>query len=89
MDDYLQEDYFVRYFVEAIGEAESLEPLSMPVVKRKSPEAITPHVGYLDISDLPTGNFNLIFEVRNRYKELVAQKSVLFQRDNPYLNLGK
>lgn len=35
------------------------------------------------ITDLPSGNYDLVIEVRNKNNELIAQKSVMFQRKNP------
>lgn len=34
----------------------------------------------MDISDLPSGNFNLVIEVRNKQNELLAMKKQYFQR---------
>lgn len=33
-----------------------------------------------DITDLPSGNYNLVFEVRNRNNEILASREIFFQR---------
>ncbi len=45
-------------------------------------------VGQLDITKLPSGNYKVIVELRNRNKELLSSKEVKFQRANPYLNVA-
>jgi GWxTD domain-containing protein len=40
-----------------------------------------------DISDLASGNYNLVIEVRNRKNELLASNSMFFQRSNPNVQL--
>jgi GWxTD domain-containing protein len=36
-----------------------------------------------DISRLPSGNYNLVIEVRNKQNEMVAENEIFFQRSNP------
>lgn len=42
----------------------------------------------LDVSKIPSGNYFLSIEIRNKNKELLSQKKIDFQRSNPYLNLS-
>ena len=39
----------------------------------------------MDIRQLPSGNYNLILEVRSLKQELLSRKTTYFQRSNPYL----
>lgn len=45
-------------------------------------------LGQFDITKLPSGNYKLVIELRNRAQELLSQKSIDFQRANPYLNVA-
>ena len=54
---------------------------------KKFKQSSTPvvFVGQIDISKLPSGNYTLLVEIRNRSKELLSEKKISFQRANPYL----
>jgi GWxTD domain-containing protein len=39
-------------------------------------------MGEIPLEDLPSGNYNLVMEARNRENELLAQNAVFFQRSN-------
>lgn len=56
---------------------------SEQMVGRKRSAAIIPVVGSIDISGLPSGNYNLVCEVRNRDNQLMLYKKVPFFRSNP------
>ena len=58
----------------AVGH-KKLKPLATPVV----------FLGQIDIAKLPSGNYNLLVEIRNRNKELLCKKEIAFQRANPFL----
>ena len=62
-------------------------PFSVAHKKLKSSELAVVFVGQLDISKLPTGNYKVIVEIRNRNKELISTKELVFQRANPYLEV--
>ena len=55
--------------------------------KRLEPAPVIPLLLQMDISQLGSGNYNLVLMVRNRAKELLSKKSIFFQRSNPYLNI--
>lgn len=40
-------------------------------------------MGRFDISELPSGNYEMCVEVRNRENQIIAQNSSFFQRNNP------
>jgi GWxTD domain-containing protein len=43
----------------------------------------------LDVSKVPSGNYFLTIEIRNKNKDLLSMRKVNFQRSNPFLNLSK
>ena len=83
----LNEDFSVTYAIydERNGMA------SLPVFtqyKKLSPSAKNVLFSQLDVTKIPSGNYFLSVEIRNKNKELLSQKKVNFQRSNPYLNLS-
>lgn len=81
-------DYEVSYFLDDEDTRDKVEVLSMSH-KRKSPEPVTALLYQIDISKLPSGNYQLVVEVRNRERQLLSKKTVSFQRSNPYLQLDR
>lgn len=55
------------------------------VNKVYSTQRLIPHLGQVDISELPTGNYLLAVEVRSAANELVSRQELSFQRANPLL----
>lgn len=53
------------------------------VVARKYGAAQVPVYGSLDISELPSGNYNLVVELRNSDNQLMLYKKLPFMRSNP------
>ncbi|MCC7303147.1 MAG: GWxTD domain-containing protein [Bacteroidia bacterium] len=37
----------------------------------------------MNITDLPTGNYNLVIEMRNKMNEVITERKAFFQRNNP------
>ena len=87
-DKTIGEDYQVTTFIDDMDTPDKEEALLVNH-KRKSPEPVSILLQQFDISQLPSGNFSLVVEVRNRNRELLSKKSVLFQRSNPYLNMER
>lgn len=86
-DKAIGDDYMVSYFIEQV---ENNEPKVILIGhKRKKPAPVTPILLEMDIKTLPSGNYNLVVEVRNRHKELISKKSAFFQRSNPFLNVER
>ncbi len=52
-------------------------------MSRKNSAQVVPVYGSLDISQLPSGNYNLIVELRNRDNQTMLYKRVPFYRSNP------
>lgn len=53
------------------------------ITKKHNSNEVVPVYGSLDISQLPSGNYNLVVEARNRDNELMLFHKVPFQRSNP------
>lgn len=83
-DTVLKDDFMVTYLVEEI-DGQNRGKTVLIGHKRRFPQAISPVLIQTDISSLPSGNYRLRLEVRDRNKELLSQKTTLFQRSNPFL----
>jgi GWxTD domain-containing protein len=51
--------------------------------KRERAKNVIPHLQQFDIEQLPSGNYFLVVEVRNKNNELMASNRLFFQRSNP------
>ena len=56
---------------------------NMQQVSRKNSATMVPVYGSIDIKDLPSGNYNLVVELRNRDNQTMLYKKVAFYRSNP------
>ncbi len=75
------EKFLVSAFIETF---ESNRMLNEYVrIKRESSRPVTVLLSEFDISNLPSGNYNLVILVRNKNNEIVGQNTVFFQRFNP------
>ncbi len=83
VDKWLTEDFVVSYAIQK-QENGTLQTVAIGH-KRLSPQRVIPLLIQMDISQLQSGNYSLSVEVRNRAKEVLSQKTVAFQRSNPYL----
>ena len=75
------EAILVTAFVEQLETARRLE--AGQTLARRRADAVIPVVGSIDIADLPSGNYNLVCEVRNRDNQTMMYKKVTFYRSNP------
>jgi GWxTD domain-containing protein len=57
-------------------------------MKKASPESVNVLMPSFDISQLPSGNYLLMVEARDRNNELLAQQEFYFQRYNPNLEFN-
>jgi GWxTD domain-containing protein len=81
-------EVYVSYLIEKVLGNGGSEPFLAQHKKRTMSEVL-PILSQIDIQQLPSGNYRLIIESRNEKKELLTQKSVAFQRSNPYLNIKR
>lgn len=87
-DTAIGSDYVQTIFIDNADTKNKLEAISISH-KRKQPEPVTASVQRVDIQQLPTGNYNLVVELRDKDRQLLAQRVMPFQRSNPYLNITK
>ena len=81
-------DFLVTYAIEEVLDEDQTKRIQVGY-RRCSPEAICPVVQQVDIADLPSGNYLLVVEVANRYKEVFSRKSAYFQRSNPFVKSSR
>lgn len=76
-----EEKYLVSAFIESF---ETKKILSDYVrVKKEPSRPVNVMMNEFDISQLPSGNYNLVVNVRNKSNEVIAQNITFFQRSNP------
>lgn len=80
-------EYLVRYFIEKI-DANGKADLAVIGNRRCQPSPVEVLLIQMDISKLGSGNYKLTVEMRNRANEILALKTVDFNRSNPYLDLA-
>lgn len=83
-DAEIGEDFMVSYSIEQLVNQENRTV--MIGHKRLKPAPIVPLLLQMDITELASGNYNLVVEVRNRERTLLSRQDLFFQRSNPYLN---
>jgi GWxTD domain-containing protein len=87
-DQAIGEDFLVSYSIErSLGSGET--ELVMIGHKRKKAQPIVVLLHQMDITQLPSGNYFLKVEARDRGKNLLSEQTVFFQRSNPLLRLEK
>jgi hypothetical protein len=85
---HVNEDVVVSYHIDSDLNGR-LNPTTIIAHKKiKSGQEISPILLQLDISKLPSGYYVLGIDVRNRAKEILSQKTIAFNRSNPYLNIA-
>lgn len=78
--EYLDEDILVRYFVSAKG---AKQPISdMLAFQKQKGRAVNAIVGKLPIKNLPSGEYELQLEIRDRQNELLIDRRKAIFRSN-------
>ncbi|MBK6996873.1 MAG: GWxTD domain-containing protein [Lewinellaceae bacterium] len=80
-------DYLVRYYIEQ-EQSNGTKALISTGSQRKKPNSIDVLLVQMDISKLESGNFMLTVEARNAANDLLATRSLKFQRSNPFIPLN-
>ncbi len=77
--------FLVTYYIESF---ETENPVAEFVrIKREDTRSVNVLFNEFDISRLPTGNYNLVIEIRNKQNELMTSNQLFFQRSNPSMQL--
>ena len=79
-DTILNSGYLFNYFIE--NEQTHIPITGYNAVKRKTETHQKAHIGGFDISQLPSGNYNLVLQLLNRKGKSVIHKRLFFQRRN-------
>ncbi|MFZ4401123.1 MAG: GWxTD domain-containing protein [Bacteroidales bacterium] len=75
------EAFLLTYFIESY---ESMKLISNSVKqKRETAKVVSVVFGEFDISQLPSGNYNLAIEVRDKQNKVLTVNKLFFQRSNP------
>jgi GWxTD domain-containing protein len=72
------DQYLLAYHIETYEQKRVINDFSK--MMRQTAKPVDVLLTQLDITELPTGNYNLVIEVRNRQNELLAARSAFFQR---------
>ncbi len=75
-----ESSYLINYYIESSESKRVIENLRG--FSRQNAGKVNVVLAEIPISDLPSGNYNLVVEARNRENELLAQNTVFFQRSN-------
>jgi GWxTD domain-containing protein len=79
------EKYLVKYFLESEGQN---KPLAKYVSQKKETAALVNNVfSEFDISELPSGNYNLVIEARDKLNKLIGLNRIFIQRSNPKIQI--
>lgn len=73
--------YLVNYYIQSYESGAKMRDFNF--VKRMDVSRANTLLNTINLSDLPTGNYYLVVEMRDRSNKLLASNSVFFQRYNP------
>ncbi|MFH0760087.1 MAG: GWxTD domain-containing protein [Bacteroidota bacterium] len=75
------QDFLYRYYLESFETNLSLSDYSK--FQRQKAAAVNPILATFPINDLPSGNYNLVIEARDKNNEILESRKVFLQRSNP------
>jgi len=75
------EKFLISYYIESYEK--KLQLSKYTAFKRETSNSINILLSKFSIENLPSGNYNLVVDVKNKSNELVARKKTFFQRKNP------
>ncbi len=81
-----EEAFLVSYFIESF-ESGRVQP-NFVVHKRERAKSVLVVFADFNISELGSGNYNMVVEVRNRNNDLLASRKSFFQRLNPSVSIA-
>jgi len=73
--------FLVNYYLESYETQKTITNYFK--YKRETPKKVIVVFNEFDITDLPSGNYNLVIEVKDKDNQRVAFNKVFFQRSNP------
>ena len=78
--------FLSSYYIESFETGQALKDFRRN--KREQVKDVVSIFGEFDISYLPSGNYNLVLEARDRDNNLIAIQKVFFQRSNPFIEFN-
>jgi GWxTD domain-containing protein len=75
------EDFLFKYYLESFETNVSFDDYSF--FQRQKAAPVNVLLNALSIKELPSGNYNLVVEARDRQNELITMNKIFFQRSNP------
>jgi GWxTD domain-containing protein len=76
-----KESFLISYYIETFENANIAG--SYKGFERESAKPVNILLKSFTIDKLPSGNYNLVIEARNKNNDLLTQKKIFFQRSNP------
>lgn len=76
--------FLVNYYIETVESSSRMQNYSFN--KRFDVKKVDILLNTIDIKDLPTGNYYLVVEMRDRSNALICSNSCFFQKSNPSVN---
>jgi GWxTD domain-containing protein len=78
------EPFLIDYFIESYESKQIVG--NYRSFKRETPKTVNALLTSFDIQKLPSGNYNLVVEIKNKENKTLTLKKVFFQRSNPVAN---
>jgi GWxTD domain-containing protein len=75
--------FLISYYIEAFETGQALKEYKRN--KREQVKDVVSVFGEFNISYLPSGNYNLVLEARDKDNNLIAMQKIFFQRSNPFI----
>jgi GWxTD domain-containing protein len=75
------QNYFLSYFIEAFETHMTMFEFARVKKDLVRPVGVT--LAEFNVTNLATGNYNLVLEARNQNNEIVTTQKIFFQRNNP------
>ena len=75
------EKFLLSYFIESFETDKKISKLVR--FRRETTKAVVVLLSKFDISELASGNYNLVIEVIDRQNKILASNTIFFQRNNP------
>ncbi|MCD4772382.1 MAG: GWxTD domain-containing protein [Bacteroidales bacterium] len=78
------EKYLISYYIESFETGKKIDKFIS--TKRIGTKPVNIVFNEFDITGLPSGNYNLVIEARDKKNDLIAINKLFFQRSNPNIN---
>ncbi len=75
------DDFLLSYYIRPFEVDKKMDQYYFN--KKRKASAVNPLLTSIDISNLPSGNYLLVLEARDRKNEILTQQQLFFQRYNP------